>query len=106
MLAALNLAPYRINMNGTGIATAAIPPRILIAGPTPKVSNMGLAANGSPAAITERRTVFPDTALAAYIRYVSTRKLIHCWNIILKLGCIVRNLRVNKDIRRMLTRRL
>ena len=32
----------------------------------------------------ERRMVLADVALAACNAYVSTKKLIHCWNITLK----------------------
>ena len=53
-------------------------------GPTPIERNIGLTANGSPAAMKERRIVFAETALAAYMEYVSTKKLMHCWNITLK----------------------
>jgi hypothetical protein len=56
-----------MNMKGTGIAIVAIPPRIDIAGPTPKLWNMGFATNGKPAANRLRNIVFADTAEAAYI---------------------------------------
>lgn len=62
----LNARPYFMNMNGTGIAITATPPRIDIAGPTPRLWNIGFAASGNPAAKTLRKKVFPDTALAAY----------------------------------------
>ena len=55
-----------MNKNGTGSASAATAPRILIAGPTPRFSNIGLAARGSPAANKLLRNVLADTALAAY----------------------------------------
>jgi hypothetical protein len=55
-----------MNINGTGMARTATPPRIDIAGPTPKLWNMGFAASGNAAAKMLRRKVFPDTALAAY----------------------------------------
>ncbi len=84
LLIFLNFTPYFIKMNGTGIARVATAPRIDIAGPTPRVVNIGLAARGNPAAKTDLKNVFAETALAAYIEYVSTRKLIHCWKIMLK----------------------
>lgn len=80
----LKASPYFMNKNGTGIAMTATPPRIDIAGPTPKLWNMGVATSGKAAARMLRRKVFPDTALAAYSWYVSTKKLIHCWKMILK----------------------
>ena len=55
-----------MKMNGTGIAIVAMPPRIDIAGPTPKLWNIGIAAKGRPAPKTLRRKVFAETALAAY----------------------------------------
>lgn len=73
-----------MNMKGTGIAIVATPPRIDIAGPTPKLWNIGIAINGNPAPMRDRSNVFADTADAAYRPYVSTRKLIHCWNMTLK----------------------
>lgn len=72
-----------MNINGTGIAITATPPRIDTAGPTPKLWNIGDATSGNPAAKKLRRKVFPDTALAAYSWYVSTKKFIHCWKMIL-----------------------
>lgn len=71
-------------MKGTGSANAATPPRILIAGPTPRWLNIGLAASGRPPAIKLRKNVLAETAEAAYSEYVSTRKLIHCWKMVLK----------------------
>ena len=76
MLIARNFVPYFMNAKGTGIARTAMPPNTLIAGPTPIPSSIGRAASGNPAAITLRSSVFALTALAAYTRYVSTRKLI------------------------------
>lgn len=61
----LNLSPYRMNIKGTGSAKQATPPRMLIAGPTPKLLNIGRAAMGKPAANTLRRKVFALTAEAA-----------------------------------------
>lgn len=52
-------------MKGTGIATAATAPIMLIAGPTPRFLNMGPAASGSPAAIRLRKNVFAAVADAA-----------------------------------------
>lgn len=72
-----------MNMNGTGIAITAMPPRIDTAGPTPKLWNMGDATSGNAAAKMLRRKVFPETALAAYSWYVSTKKFIHCWKMML-----------------------
>jgi hypothetical protein len=46
--------------------------------------NIGLAASGRPPAIKLRKNVLAETAEAAYSEYVSTRKLIHCWKIMLK----------------------
>lgn len=65
MLIIRNFRPYFMKINGTGIARAAMPPRIDIAGPTPKLWNIGLANNGKPAAMKLRRMVFADTADAA-----------------------------------------
>lgn len=79
----LSVNPYFINIKGTGMAIVATPPRIDIAGPTPRAWNMGLAARGSPAAKILRRKVFAEVALAAYTPYVSTRKLMHCWKMTL-----------------------
>lgn len=62
----LNTKPYFMNINGTGMASTATPPSIDIAGPTPSLWNIGLAASGNPAARILRRKVFADTALAAY----------------------------------------
>jgi len=56
-----------MNTNGTGMAIVATAPRIDIAGPTPRLWNMGFAAIGKPAAIILLKKVFADTALAAYI---------------------------------------
>jgi hypothetical protein len=75
----LKVNPYFMKMNGTGIATVATAPKIDIAGPTPKLWNIGFATSGNAAAKTLLRNVFAETALAAYRPYVSTRKLIHCW---------------------------
>lgn len=55
-----------MNINGTGIAIAATPPKIDIAGPTPKLWNMGFATRGNPAAKKLRKMVLADTAEAAY----------------------------------------
>jgi hypothetical protein len=55
-----------MKMKGTGKASRDIPPSILDAGPTPSPRNMGLAANGIPKAIKQRRRLFAATALAAY----------------------------------------
>lgn len=79
----LRANPYFMNINGTGIAITAIPPRIDTAGPTPKLWNIGFATSGNAAAKMLRRKVFPDTALAAYNWYVSIKKFIHCWKIML-----------------------
>jgi hypothetical protein len=54
-----------MNTKGTGIAIVATPPRIDIAGPTPRWWNIGCAAIGKPAAMMLLRKVFADTALAA-----------------------------------------
>lgn len=72
-----------MNNKGTGKAVHATAPKILHEGPTPKRANIGRTANGSPLAKILRRNVFADTADAAYNAYVSTRKLMHCWNMIL-----------------------
>jgi hypothetical protein len=79
----LKASPYFMNINGTGIAITATPPRRDMAGPTPKLRNIGLAASGNAAAKMLRRKVFPDTALAAYSWYVSIKKFIHCWKMML-----------------------
>ena len=57
---------------------------MLIAGPTPRLWNIGLATKGNAAASKLLRKVFAAVALAAYMIYVSTRKLMHCWKITLK----------------------
>lgn len=62
----LNFFPYLMNSNGTGSAKHAIPPRMLIAGPTPKLWNIGLATKGKAQASKLRKKVFAETALAAY----------------------------------------
>jgi hypothetical protein len=80
----LSFNPYFMNMKGTGSAKAAMPPRIDIAGPTPRWLNIGLAASGRPPAIKLRKNVLAETAEAAYSEYVSTRKLMHCWKMMLK----------------------
>lgn len=72
-----------MNSNGTGSKRAANAPRIDVAGPTPRAWNIGLVVNGSPNARRERNIVFDATALAAYRPYVSTRKLMHAWNMVL-----------------------
>jgi len=61
----LKARPYFMNKKGTGTARVATPPRTDMAGPTPKLWNIGLAARGSPAARILRRKVFAETALAA-----------------------------------------
>ena len=78
-----SLFPYFMNMNGMGIAKLAMPPKIDIAGPTPRFWNMGRAnmleviswrnrnefrqsPYGNPAARIDRKKVFAETALAAY----------------------------------------
>lgn len=45
---------------------------------------MGFAAKGNAAAIILLRMVLAATALAAYRAYVSMRKLMHCWKMMLK----------------------
>jgi hypothetical protein len=80
----LNVTPYFMNKNGTGMAITATPPNKDIAGPTPRLLNMGVAARGNEAAKALLRSVLADVALAAYKRYVSTRKLMHCWKMMLK----------------------
>jgi hypothetical protein len=55
-----------MNKKGTGNARRDIPPSILEAGPIPSPKNMGLAANGIPQAIKQRRRLFAAMALAAY----------------------------------------
>jgi hypothetical protein len=64
----LSFALYFINKNGTGMASVAIPARIDMAGPIPRLWNMGWAARGRPAAKMERRMVLAAIALAAYIK--------------------------------------
>jgi hypothetical protein len=61
----LKAKPYFMNRNGTGIAIVATPLRIDIAGPTPRLWNISIAAKGNPAARILRRKVFAETALAA-----------------------------------------
>jgi len=61
----LKASPYFINKNGTGIAAVATAPRIDMAGPTPRLWNIGMAARGNPAANMLRRKVLAETALAA-----------------------------------------
>lgn len=73
-----------MNKKGTGMAMIAMPPKRDIAGPTPRLWNMGVAARGNEAAKALLRSVLADVALAAYNRYVSTRKLMHCWKMMLK----------------------
>jgi hypothetical protein len=57
--------PYLIIKNGIGRQRVAIPAIIDIAGPTPRVPNMGRATNGIAAPKMLRKKVFADTALAA-----------------------------------------
>lgn len=52
--------------NGIGNARQAMPPIKLAAGPTPRLWNMGFAANGSPAANKDLSMVVAEIALAAY----------------------------------------
>jgi len=66
------------------MANAATAPRTLIPGPTPMALNIGRAASGSPHAIKLLKNVFAAVALAAYSPYVSTKKLMHCWKMLLK----------------------
>lgn len=54
-----------MNKKGTGIAMVATAPKMDMAGATPRLWNIGIAASGNPAARTLRRKVFADTALAA-----------------------------------------
>ncbi|KAG9817515.1 hypothetical protein KCU77_g17698, partial [Aureobasidium melanogenum] len=61
----LSFNPYFMKMKGTGKANAATPPRMLIAGPTPRLLNIGLAASGRPPAIMLRKNVLAETADAA-----------------------------------------
>lgn len=70
--------------SGTGKAKHEMPPKQLDAGPTPRFLNIGRTAIGSAQASTDRRMVLADTALAAKTPYVSTRKLRHCWNTMVK----------------------
>ena len=79
----LSAKPYFKNRKGTGMAATATSSRIDIAGLTPRLWDIGLAAKGSPAAIL-RKKVLAETALTAYRLYVSTRKLIYCRKIKLK----------------------
>lgn len=74
----LSFRPYFMNMKGIGKAKQDIPPRILHAGPTPRFKNIGRTASGKAQARSERSSVFPAIALAAYGPYVSTRKFRHC----------------------------
>lgn len=57
--------PYFMNIKGTGNARTANPPRILPAGPTPRLWNIGDAARGKPKPKIDLRKVLADTALAA-----------------------------------------
>ncbi|KAL8977691.1 MAG: hypothetical protein Q9205_006563, partial [Flavoplaca limonia] len=61
----LSRNPYFMNKSGTGSARQAIAPKTLIAGPTPRLWNMGLATRGNPEASKLRKKVFAETALAA-----------------------------------------
>ena len=61
----LNARPYFMKIKGTGMAKAATPPRMDIAGPTPRLWNIGFATRGKAAANKLRRIVFAATALAA-----------------------------------------
>ena len=54
-----------MNKSGTGSARQATAPKTLMAGPTPRLWNMGLATRGNPEASKLRKKVFADTALAA-----------------------------------------
>lgn len=58
---------------GIGIARQAMPPIKLAAGPTPRLWNIGFAANGSPAANKDLSMVFAEIALAEYGPYVSIK---------------------------------
>ena len=51
---------------GTGSAMQPMPPNTLDATGTPRLPYIGLAANGSPNPVSERKNVFPAVALAAY----------------------------------------
>lgn len=50
-----------------------MPPIKLAAGPTPRLWNIGFAANGNPAATKDLSIVFAEIALAAYGPYVSIK---------------------------------
>ena len=55
-----------MKMKGTGNAKQATPPSTLMAGPTPRLLNIGFATRGNAHASKLRKKVFADTALAAY----------------------------------------
>lgn len=61
----LSVRPYFIKIKGTGNARHAMPPKILIAGPTPRLLNIGFATSGNAEASKLLKNVFADTALAA-----------------------------------------
>lgn len=57
-----------MNKSGAGSIKHANPPSMLIAGPTPRLWNIGLATKGNAAANKLRKKVFAAVALAAYMR--------------------------------------
>lgn len=61
----LRVSPYRMKINGAGNIRHARPPKMLIAGPTPRLWNMGCATKGNAVARRLRRKVFAAVALAA-----------------------------------------
>jgi hypothetical protein len=64
-----------LTKKGMTASRHATPPMMLPATPTPNAENICCVYNGAAAAMAERAIVFPASALAAYIKYVSVKKL-------------------------------